>query len=86
MRGTSLGLLVAGAVMQTMAHAGLARSAPGITKRGVVDLSVPLIPRRREGAGTKEAVTARLAAAEAKRQRRRGRNLRTVAAGGIQAA
>lgn len=86
MRGTSLGLLLAGAVMRTMASAGLARPAPGTTKRGAVDLSVPLIPRRRKETGTKGAVTARLAAAEVKRQRRRERNLRTVAAGGIQAA
>lgn len=47
---------------------------------------LPLIPRRRKETSTKEAVTARLAAAEVKRQRRRERNLRTVAAGGIQAA
>ncbi|MFC3207386.1 hypothetical protein [Aquamicrobium soli] len=68
--------------MSTFASIGLAKAAPRITSRREIDLSNPIIPpaRPRLSRAERTAAQARIAAAEAKRQRRRERNLRIMGA------
>jgi len=80
--------LMGAAAMHVLAGAGLAWPAPRVLPRRSIDLSAPIIPPAPRRLTPREKVISgvRLAAAEAKRQRRRARNLRIVAAGGMVAA